>query len=264
MRSRTLGEFLDWKPDYPAPIIGGGLLYPKSKMILYGKKDSLKSMACMGLGMNMVCGYPWANLEIPGGERVLYLQFEITDLMLHKRLDKMCNAWLKENGHIGEAREYFRVWTEPFLKLDNNTGRGILIEELNAVKPTVLMVDPMYKALSGNILDPNSVRALVDSFDSLIDMYGFSLILIHHTRKGSLEEQPTEYDPSDDMLGSAVFSWWADSIVKVKRKGGMGTKETLEITFDKVRHAEETLTKREVIFDRNTLLFHPSEGTIAV
>lgn len=264
MRSRTLGEFLAWRPEYPDPVIGGGILYPQGKAIIYGKKDSLKSMLCMGLGLNLVCGYPWATLEIPGGQRVLYLQFEISEIMLHKRFDKMVEAWLKENGHIGEAKEYLRVWSEPFLKIDNPTGRAILVEELNAVKPTVLIIDPLFKALSGNILDPNSVRALVDSFDSLIDVYKFSVILIHHTRKGSLEDQPAEYDPTDDMLGSAVFSWWADSIIKVKRKGGMGTKETLELTFDKVRHAEEKLTKREVIFDSNTLLFHASEDTIAV
>lgn len=264
MEPQTVGEFLDWQPEYPEPVIGGGVLYPQGKVFIYGKKDSLKSMTSMGLGMCLVCGYPWANLEIPGGDRVLYLQFEITHPMLHKRVAKMCGAWKQEHGHIQEIRDEMLVWSEPFLKLDNNMGRGILIDKLRRYKPTVLIVDPIYKALSGNILDPNSVRTLVDSLDSLIDLFKISLILIHHTRKGSLEDQPTEYDPSDDMLGSAVFSWWADSIIKVKRKGGMGTKETLELTFDKVRHAEETLTKREVIFDRNTLLFHPAEGTIAV
>ncbi|KKK48179.1 hypothetical protein LCGC14_3147730, partial [marine sediment metagenome] len=202
--------------------------------------------------------------DIPGGQRVLYLQFEITDTMLHKRFDKMTEAWLRENGHTGEVREYLRVWSEPFLKIDSPTGKKILVEELSAVKPTVLIIDPLYKTLSGDILNPNSMRALVDSLDSLINIYKFSLVLIHHTRKGSMEDRPSEYDPTDDMLGSAVLSWWADSIIKVKRKGGMGSKETLEISFDKVRHAEETLLKREVIFDKNTLLFHPSEGTIAV
>jgi RecA-family ATPase len=262
-RSKSLGEFLDWRPVYPDPVIGSGLLYPKGKVLIYGRKDSLKSMLCMDLGMCLVNGHPWATFKVPGGERVLYLQFEISELLMHRRFDKMAEAWKRENGHIRKSRDFLRVWYEPFLKLDNQTGRGVLIDELREIKPTVLIIDPLFKALSGNILDPNSVRALVDSLDSLIDVYDFSIILIHHTRKGSVEDQPVNYDPSDDMLGSAVFSWWADSIVKVNRKGGHGYQETLELTFDKMRHAEETITKREVIFDKRTLLFKPSDETIA-
>jgi hypothetical protein len=65
------------------------------------------------------------------------------------------------------------------------------------------------------------------------------------------------------MLGAAVFSWWADSIIRLKRKGGMGNQETLELVFEHTRHAEESIVKREVIFDKRTLLFRPSEDVIA-
>ena len=148
------------------------------------------------------------------------------------------------------------------LKLDTKAGMAVLQRALASIKPTILIVDPLYKTLSGNILDPNSARMFVDSLDKLMTDHNFSLVLIHHTRKGSLDEKEVEFGAEEDMLGSAVFGWWADTIVKVSRKGGSGKEERLVVNFDVVRHAEDIIPPREVTFNRETLLFTPSESIV--
>ena len=262
MEPLSVGDFLKWKPNYPKAIIGGGVMYPQSKVLVYGKKDSLKSMLAMSLGTSLTTGFPWSNLAIEGKQKVVYLQSEIPHLLLHKRIQKMVSAWRTENGSVEEIEEKMYVWTEPFLKLDSGAGLSMLTKVLATLKPDVLIIDPLYKALSGNIMDPNSVRLLVDSLDKIIGQFNVSLILIHHTRKGTLDEQPGDFDSSDDMLGSAVFSWWADTIIKVVRKGGNPEQDIVTLSFDKVRHAEDVIKPRRVLFNRETLLFTPSDKVI--
>ncbi|KKL63027.1 hypothetical protein LCGC14_2179220 [marine sediment metagenome] len=263
MEPQKLGDFLKWEPHYPEAIIGEGILHVQNKMIIYGREGIGKSMIAMNLDMSLVGQVPWTNLDVKGEHTVIYLQMEIPHPLLHKRLMKMYGAWKVLFGDKHDLLGKFYVWTEPFLKLDNPTGYKFLKMQLERVRPTVLVIDPLYKALSGNILDPNSARAFVDSMDALITEFGFSLVLIHHTRKGQIDEE-TDLNPNEDMLGSSVFSWWADTIVKVIKKGEKNRKVLLQLNFDKVRHAEDVVEPREVIFDREDLMFYLSEKTIVV
>ncbi|KKM13446.1 hypothetical protein LCGC14_1716100 [marine sediment metagenome] len=265
MEPVKLGDFLKWEPHYPEAIIGEGVLHVMNKLIMYGREGIGKSMLAMNLDMSLIGGVPWAGFDIKGdNHKVFYLQMEIPHPLLHKRLMKMYNAWKVLYGDKnGNMLDRFYVWTEPFLKLDNPTGYKFLRMQLERVRPTVLIVDPLYKALSGNILDPNSARAFVDSMDMLITEFQFSLVLIHHTRKGKIDEDQ-DMNPNEDMLGSAVFSWWADTIVKVIKKGEKDRKVLIQLNFDKVRHAEDVVEPREVIFDREDLMFYSAEKKIVV
>ena len=55
---------------------------------------------------------------------------------------------------------------------------------------------------------------------------------------------------SDDMIGASFYSNWADSIIKVERRGN----DRLQVKFDVIRHAEEELEPIEVDFNRDTLM----------
>jgi len=263
MEPQKLGDFLKWKPNYPEAYIGNGILYAQNKAIIYGRKNSFKSMLAKALSLSLVDCVPYLHFDIKGEHRVIYLQFEIPHPLLHKRFTKMVHSWEAVNGRTGRIRGNLYVWTEPYLKLDSKAGMAVLSRWLTAIKPTILIIDPLYKTLSGNILDPNSARIFVDALDKLIGEHNFSLILIHHTRKGTLDEQGAELGADEeDMLGSAVFAWWADTIVKVTRKGGQDKIERLRVNFDVVRHAEDIIQPREVMFNRETLLFVPSDEII--
>ena len=145
------------------------------------------------------------------------------------------------------------IWTEPSLKLDMEIGFTKLDDMLTKYKPKVLIIDPVYKVVSGDLLSTQHIQKFVDWVDILVDRHQLSVILVHHTRKGAYEEWG-----SDDMLGSVIFSAWADTIMKVERRHNT----EIVVRFDVVRHATEELPPRIYDVDLNTLSFIDTGRTL--
>lgn len=247
-------QFRDWKPTYPDSMLGNGLLYREGKAILYGRYKSFKSMLSLWLMLCVADGTPWLGFETPsGGRSVLYVQSEVPHSLLHQRFFKMWDGWRAVNGNK-RPLNLVHFGTEPYLKLDTSGGYDTLEKVLSELEPSLVIMDPVYKLMSGNILDPNSVRALLDSLDRLIAKHKFALMLVAHPRKSAMEE--TEWG-SDALLGSVFFSAWADSVIKVTRQTTKDGKLTnyLKLNFDVVRYAQEILEEREVLLKEDTLSF---------
>ena len=69
---------------------------------------------------------------------------------------------------------------------------------------------------------------------------------------------------SDDMLGSAVFSWWADTVLRLQRKEEKNGQVALTLNCDVTRYAEDELESKELVFDRKTMLLKVVQPTIKV
>lgn len=254
MKPQRFDEFLDWRPTYPAAIIGDGVLYAESRLILYGRYKAWKSMLLANM-MMAIANAPgeWLGFktEAPGGS-VVYLQLEVPHPLLHKRMTKMWDAFSAVHGGDGRTKMY--VWTEPYFKLDRPEGPNTLREYLRELgNVRVLIIDPVYKAMSENMLNPNNVRDLADNLDKLMAEFGISIILGHHARKSAMVDISDMDLGSDDMLGAAVFSYWADTIVRTTKKGERDGIVTLELNFDVIRHAEEEIPVKEVQVNRKDL-----------
>jgi RecA-family ATPase len=239
---QSLTNFLSWKPPNLTPIIDKGILYEGSKAILYGRYKSLKSMIALDFSMKLMQGKPWIGFKTPEeGQTVLHLQLEIAHPLLHKRVVPMARETTPKKD------VYF--WTEHYMKLDDSVGFNQLHEQLEKIRPNVLVIDPVYKIIKGNPLDAHAVQLLFDNLDKLIAEYNLAILLISHTRKGAYDDP---LSGSDDLLGSVLYSAWADSIIKVERKAhGL-----LEVKFEVIRHAEEEINSVMVKMDEN-LQFAP-------
>ncbi len=261
MDPQYVEDVLKWEPQYPDALIGGGILYEESRAIVYGKYKSLKSMLVMHLALSIGDGRGWLGFSTPaGGASVLYLQTEMPHRFMKRRLDGMFKDWPGD----GPARhKQVAIWSEPFIKLDTSEGLALLQRHMTAFKPRLLIVDPLYKVMSGNILDPNSVRNFLDSLDKTISQFKCSVLIVSHTRKGIMDDQGWG---SDDLLGSVFLSAWADSVIKVTRKEArLGSHEVpITVNFDVLRHAEEPIDEMEVMFDSKSLLFNKVETGIIV
>lgn len=169
---------------------------------------------------------------------VMYLQLELPNQMLQTRIRKMIVG--------GKQHAPLHLWTEPSIKIDSDVGYKRIKEMIDKFKPQILVVDPIYKIVSGDMLDTRHVQNLVDWIDKLIEECGLSIMLVHHTRKGTFEESG-----SDDMLGSVIFSAWADSVIKVTRK----LDKQIVVNFDVVRHAEKEIKAKVLNVDLDLLNF---------
>ena len=241
----TLQQILSRKPNYPKAIVGSGLLFAGTKMIMYGRYKAYKSMLGLDLAFSLTTGKSWIGFKTPpGGASVLYLQLEIGYELFGSRLRK-ADAFRDISKHLIQPLSF---WTQHWLKVDQPEGLKLVEHYVEELKPDVVIIDPLYKIVTGNLLTVLDMQKLVDALDILIGKFGVSVILISHTRKGMMDMG--EWG-SDDLIGSFVFSAWADTIIKVERRGG----DRLGVKFDVVRHAEEELEEKEVMFNRDTLEF---------
>lgn len=245
----TLEEILSRKPNHPVPLVADGLLYAKTKMIIYGRYKHLKSMLGLDMAFALASGRDWIGFHTQAsGIRVFYLQLEIPYGLLRTRLAKTWEGRRNNHQQLMD-QENLRFWTQHFLKLDMTKGVFMLDHYLDQYKPDVLVIDPLYKVLSGNLLMGLDVQKLLDNLDMMIAKYGLSVVIIAHTRKGVADMG--EWG-SDDMIGSSYLSNWADTVIKIERRGA----DRLAVKFDVVRHAELELEQREVTFNRDTLEFN--------
>lgn len=238
-----LSNFLKWIPPKLDPVISNGLMYAGSRMIIFGKYKSLKSMTTTRLCLAISRGEEWLDFKTEQRD-VLYLQLEVPGPMLHNRVSKMTSGVKDSKGKLW-------LWTEPALRLDSDVGFGLLENYLKELKPQVLAIDPIYKVVQ--LGETAHIQDFVDRVDYLVDKYGLSLILVHHTRKGEREK---EWGNADDMLDSSIFLNWADTVIRVERE----SERSIAVSFDIVRHAEEELKKRHFELDGNTLQFNSANG----
>ena len=240
---QSLFEFLNWKPAPLREILSEGLLYEGSKAFLYGKYKSLKSMLIIRLGLAIADGEQWVGFQTAkDGSSVLYLQLEIAHQLLQTRIVKMLQ------GQRYTKRQ-FTVWTESFIKLDTQPGLDLLDHWLTQVKPQVLIIDPVYKVLSGNILDGQSVSKFLDNLDLMIAKHNVTIILVSHTRKGVYNDWG-----SDDMIGSVFLSAWPDTIMRIERSNF----NDLELRCEVVRHAQDEIAPKQITFNPNDISFKPN------
>jgi RecA-family ATPase len=228
VKPQKLNEFLDWEGPELVSIIDQGILYSGCKFILYGKYKSFKSMLAQRLMFCLAAGEPWLGFKTPAkGISTMYLQLELPHRLLQRRIRKM------QNGSNGLVKDLW-FWTEHYLKLDQDLGIQILDSVLDQYKPEVLIIDPVYKVLTGSVSKPEIVTNFLDGLDRLMEKHQFALVLIAHSRKpipGHVDAWGT-----DDLLGTSIFNNWADTVGKVVRE-----ERLIRVSFDVVRHAEEEI-----------------------
>ncbi len=227
-------------------------------MFLYGRYKSFKSMAAMHLGLCIVGGDPWFGFKTTPVD-VMYLQIEVSHFFLKQRFEKMYTSWHKK-PHIAEGvptcavcgsnHRQMTFWTEPSIKLDTSAGLAKLNGYLTTFKPKLLIIDPMYKVQTGNMLDPNVFRDFSDLLDEIGNKHKLALIVVAHSSKREVDDNIWG---SDDLMGPALISAWADSIVKISRHGGQS--DLVTVNFDLVRNADKPIEEVRATLDPDTLDF---------
>ena len=199
----------------------------QGKMLIYGPAKAGKSYLAMQIARCLGAGEP--ILTIPTEQaRVMYVQFELGEEVLMQRIVQTGKDY--DNVYVG---------TRLAMKLDTESGQRQLLTALEAVSPQVLIIDPLYKTLSGDENEIADVRKILDFLDLIIEDFGCSVIVIHHAGK----------DLSKRGRGSSVLEDWVDSYVQIKIKSQTPTELVIAIEPQFMRHAslpEEPVTARLV------------------
>jgi hypothetical protein len=244
-------EFLEWKPPKMRELISNGILHPEEVMVLHGSFKSWKSMLVMHTAFCLSQGKPWFGFDTEKST-VMIIQVEISEISYHKR----CAKYAHYNFPNCDMSNMW-VASENFMKFDKSLGMSEIDREIDKRKPNVIVLDPLYKMISGDLNNGKEMMGFIDNVDILKKKYGCSFIIVHHehkmqyTKDGSVIRQGAEA-----MTGSQYLANTLDTSVGISRTSeDWENPVTLRMEFDALRNAEKFPPPINIGISRDDLVF---------
>jgi len=188
-----------------------GLIEERGKIQLIGKSKTFKSYMALELALCLGTGRDFLGLGVPGPVKVLYIQFEILDHHLHRRIRTL-------------APEY-----EPGILQDR-----LLIRNVRNLSPTPYGLAEIKADLaSTRQLDgeaeqgPTEMNSLLKQVDELIAEFNCAVLIVHHDPKGD----NSSFDISDHGSGTSNLGRDYDSRIVLLRRDQHTEKDLIEVRF---------------------------------
>lgn len=221
--------------------IGQGILTKRGTCLVGGAEKIGKSWIALEIARALVTGthvfgHPQFHTEPC---RVLYIEQEIGELQLQKRVSKVME---KEDPAIWEDR-YWYMSQSPELRLDTHAGRTFFTKALEMTQPNVLVLDPIKNLHGADENDNTAVAELFSIFDNMKSMFvhnDMSIIFAHHFRKAPQEK--SGYDPLSHQNFRGANNWTAspDTLWTVHRSRELEKPYTAWETMNRVLLRNDT------------------------
>lgn len=180
----------------PPGYIDKGILPLKSKMLLFSEPKVGKSFLAMQIAYCIAESEEWLGFATTNQEiRTLYIQAEIAEIELLVRL-----AHLPSNYAYAETIHAAKLLGKQV---------DILINRIETIHPSVVILDPLYMFIDGDLTEIADITKCNSIIDNIIDKYNCSMVIVHHSRK------PREESTQGIMeaLGSIAITAFYDSIL---------------------------------------------------
>ena len=237
--------FIEEEIKEEEPIISDGILPKKSVQIISGISKVGKTVLALNEAIAIATGKPFLlQFDTIKPCRVLYLQAEVARVTMQERLQKMFIEMSKPEPTM------LNIITKKGLKLTNRKHFEALREYIEYLEPEVLFLDPVRPFFTGDENKSSDVGAFLDQVDVLIDLYGISVVLIHHHGK-QVEGQKRQ--GAQAIRGSSVFFDHGDSYLSLTYGKG-DEKGKVKLEFD-LRNAEAPHPMM-LYRDTETLCYH--------
>lgn len=230
-----------WNPPPVKSVVDQGVLLEGTKLIIFGEPKTYKSLIAQQLAFTVVLGIPWLGFKTEP-ITVAFMQAEVPESMFRLRTLKM------GRGRVIPTNELYFA-SERGIKLDRESGVKVLVNAITNVKPSLLIIDPIYKYISGS--DESTLVRFTDNIDYLIDKFKLTVVLVSHSRKPKTSSTGQVIDMGGSELRGPLLEMWADSIIRVR---GDLASDVRTLDFE-LRHAESILQPLDVRLDRAKLWF---------
>lgn len=200
----SLGDMdFDDLPPLNQEIIGG-ILRKGHKMTLTGPSKGGKTWDLLELCAALACGGKWHGWKCTV-ERTLYVNLELDAISLKHRMRDV----FVEQGIDFKYRKMIDVWNlrgkaRPLDKLAPK-----LIRRAMKMGYSVIVIDPVYKILTGDENNASEMSLFTNLFDTISEQLHCAVVCCHHHSKGSQGAKRA----SDRGSGSGVFSRDPDAIL---------------------------------------------------
>ena len=225
-------------------IISGGILPDECKAVLYGIFKAGKSTLLRYVGLCCAGGIPLFGDPVftTRQVKVLNIQLEIPEKGYVMKLRESALSKVEE-----PRRNYF-FSSSFWLKLDTSEGAEKLEEEIKIIKPELVIVDPLYKTLSGSENSAQDLTVVFDVIDKLMERHHFAFLFSSQARKSIILQKIGKVDMGDEEIrGHTVIPGWVDSIIGLRHTGGASNERVLSFTL---RHGESETFSKIITYDK--------------
>lgn len=187
-----------------APVLIDGVLRRGHKMLIAGPSKAGKSFALMEMCIAIAEGIPWFGFSCERG-KVLYINMELDRPSAYKRFKDIYQGMNVPPNHLKNISIWnMRGHSIPMDKLTPKLIRRAQKEKFDAV-----IIDPIYKVLTGSENDAEQMAKFTNNFDKVAAELGTSVIYCHHHSKGAQGGKSS----MDRSSGSGVFARDPDAIL---------------------------------------------------
>lgn len=199
----SLTDFWDNMPQLAPPLIEG-VLRQGHKMLMAGPSKAGKSFALIELSIAIAEGSKWLSWACTQG-KVLYVNLELDRASCLHRFRDVYQALDLPSKNIDKID----IW--------NLRGKSVPMDKLapklirRAAKKNYIavIVDPIYKVLTGDENSADQMAHFTNQFDKICTELGASVIYCHHHSKGSQGGKKS----MDRASGSGVFARDPDALI---------------------------------------------------
>lgn len=190
-------------PELAPPLIDG-VLRQGHKMLIAGPSKAGKSFALIGMCVSIAEGLPWFGWECAQG-RVLYVNLELDRAScLHRFKDVYTSMGAAPNNLANIDIWNLRGRSKPMDELAPS-----LIRRALKTRPIAVIIDPIYKVITGDENSADQMAQFCNNFDKVADSLGCAVIYCHHHSKGSQGQKRS----MDRASGSGVFARDPDALL---------------------------------------------------
>ena len=199
----SLADCWDALPELSPPLIEG-VLRQGHKMMLGGPSKAGKSFALIELCVSIAEGVPWLGFGCAKG-RVLYVNLELDRASCLHRFRDVYGAMGVEPSNLASIDVWnLRGKSKPMDQLAPS-----LIRRALKTRPIAVVIDPIYKVITGDENSADQMAAFCNQFDRVATELGCAVVYCHHHSKGSQGSKRS----MDRVSGSGVFARDPDALL---------------------------------------------------
>ena len=202
--------------------------------ILGGEPKCCKSFLALDIAVSVASGADCLR-QFPVRRRGEVLLFPAEDSLavVRQRLEGIAAA-----AKVPFASLPVEVITAPSLRLDIPADRQKLTNTVQALRPILLILDPLIRLHRSDENDAVQIAAMLSYLRELQRQFQLAVILVHHARKDSNSSRPGQA-----LRGSSELHGWGDSNLYMHRKGSQLTLSTEHRAAPSLDHIPVQLTQ---------------------
>ncbi|MEG2533492.1 MAG: AAA family ATPase, partial [Gordonibacter sp.] len=199
----SLADVWNDLPELSPPLIDR-VLRQGHKMMLGGPSKAGKSFALIELCIALAEGHQWLGFDCAQG-RVLYVNLELDRASCLHRFKDVYKALGIKPANVANIDVWnLRGKSKPMDKLAPS-----LIRRSLKTRPIAVVIDPIYKVITGDENSADQMAAFCNQFDKVANELGCAVIYCHHHSKGTQGAKRS----MDRVSGSGVFARDPDALL---------------------------------------------------